>query len=88
MSSELAALNAQLPEDFDWKTYMLYHPDLQVVGIATEQQAKEHYLKQVRRWRSGPERRWRSGPERMQKSSRWCEISLNCTVFMSHAYCT
>ncbi len=43
----MVALDAALPPDFDWKTYMLYHPDLQAVGITTELQAKEHYLKLV-----------------------------------------
>mmetsp|Transcript_3827 Transcript_3827/g.11047 ORF Transcript_3827/g.11047 Transcript_3827/m.11047 type:complete len:533 (-) Transcript_3827:775-2373(-) len=48
VSKVIAALDAQLPKDFDWKTYMLYHPDLQVVGITSEEQAKDHYLKQGR----------------------------------------
>ena len=32
-----------------WQTYLLYHPDLRASGIAEEQQAKEHYIKQVGR---------------------------------------
>lgn len=32
-----------LPPDFDWQSYILYHPELQDVGILSEEQAKEHY---------------------------------------------
>lgn len=33
-----------IPKDFDYKTYIEYHPDLQNAGIDNEQKAKEHYL--------------------------------------------
>jgi len=32
-----------VPSDFDWQTYVSYHPKLRDVGIATEARAKEHY---------------------------------------------
>jgi len=43
---QAAALARALPRDFDWQTYLLYHPDLRASGITEEQQAKEHYIKQ------------------------------------------
>ena len=43
-----AALQRALPREFDWQTYLLYHPDLRAVGISTETLAKLHYLKQGR----------------------------------------
>ncbi len=43
-----AALQRALPAEFDWQTYLLYHPDLRASGISTEAQAKQHYIKQGR----------------------------------------
>lgn len=34
----------QLPEAFDWQTYLQYNPDLQAHGITSEEQAQRHYL--------------------------------------------
>ena len=34
---------AELPESFDWQTYLQYNPDLQAHGITTEEQAQRHY---------------------------------------------
>lgn len=45
---QAAALARALPRDFDWQTYLLYHPDLRASGIVEEQQATEHYIKQGR----------------------------------------
>ena len=33
-----------LPPDFDWRTYLLYHPDLVARGITTAAAAGRHYL--------------------------------------------
>ena len=33
-----------LPINFDWQYYIDIHPDLQVAGIKTQQQAAAHYL--------------------------------------------
>jgi hypothetical protein len=38
-----AAPHAELPIDFDWKTYLRYNPDLAQTGINTEQRAILHY---------------------------------------------
>ena len=43
-----AALQRALPAEFDWQTYLLYHPDLRASGVSTEAQAKQHYIKQGR----------------------------------------
>lgn len=49
-SAELSAADStasaqQLPSDFDWQTYVLYHPELrEVENVQTEEQAKQHYL--------------------------------------------
>ena len=43
-----AALQRALPAEFDWQTYLLYHPDLRASGVTTEAQAKQHYIKQGR----------------------------------------
>ena len=32
-----------VPVDFDWQTYLLYHPELQEQGVKTESLAKKHY---------------------------------------------
>ena len=34
----------RLPQDFDWRTYLLYQPELRYSGITTEELAKRHYL--------------------------------------------
>lgn len=36
-----AALERALPRDFQWETYLMYHPDLRANGIATETLAKQ-----------------------------------------------
>ena len=33
----------RVPPDFDWQTYVSYHPKLRDVGIASEAHAREHY---------------------------------------------
>lgn len=34
-----------MPPDFDWSTYLLYHPDLrETAGVLTEEDAKVHYV--------------------------------------------
>lgn len=33
-----------LPEDFDWQTYLLISPDLQLAGMTSERQVIRHYL--------------------------------------------
>ena len=43
-----SALQRALPAEFDWQTYLLYHPDLRASGVSTEAQAKQHYIKQGR----------------------------------------
>ena len=43
-----AALQRALPAEFDWQTYLLYHPDLRASGVSTEAQVKQHYIKQGR----------------------------------------
>ena len=43
-----AALQRALPREFDWQTYLLYHPDLRAGGISTETLAKQHYVKEGR----------------------------------------
>ena len=43
-----AAMQRALPAEFDWQTYLLYHPDLRASGVTTEAQAKQHYIKQGR----------------------------------------
>ena len=35
---------ASIPEDFDWQTYLLLSPDLQLDGITTEPAVMRHYL--------------------------------------------
>jgi hypothetical protein len=42
--SLLQQFNNLIPDDFDYKIYIDYHPDLQAAGIDTEQKAKEHFL--------------------------------------------
>ena len=32
------------PADFDWQTYLLYNPELRDIGIASQQQAEQHYV--------------------------------------------
>jgi hypothetical protein len=32
-------------EAFDWQTYLLYYPDLVAAGVATEEAAKQHYVR-------------------------------------------
>ena len=32
-----------IPEDFDWQTYLLYHPDIRDEGIVDEPRAREHF---------------------------------------------
>ena len=32
-----------VPIDFDWHTYLLYHPDIWDAGIVDEGRAREHY---------------------------------------------
>ena len=34
----------RVPADFDWQTYLLYHPELKDEGIISEETAKQHYL--------------------------------------------
>ena len=34
----------KVPADFDWQTYLLYHPGLKDEGIVSEETAKQHYL--------------------------------------------
>ena len=44
-----AAQAGNLPSDFDWQTYILYHPELRDQdNIQTEEQAKQHYLSKGR----------------------------------------
>ena len=33
----------RVPPDFDWQSYVSYHPKLRDVGIALEARAREHY---------------------------------------------
>ena len=40
---------APLPPDFDWQTYLAYNPDVHALGVASEQQAREHYTFRGRR---------------------------------------
>lgn len=35
---------AYLPDDFDWKLYLIYNPDIILCGLDTEEQAIHHYL--------------------------------------------
>ena len=37
------ALLSQVPADFDWQSYLSYHPEVLDSGVVTEAQAKEHY---------------------------------------------
>lgn len=37
-----------LPAGFDWRTYLLYYPDLVAAGIKSEQEAKDHYVQHGR----------------------------------------
>lgn len=34
-----------MPDEFDWQTYLLYHPDIRDTGIVDEGRAKEHYCR-------------------------------------------
>ena len=34
----------RIPVDFDWQTYLLYHPELKDEGVVSEETAKHHYL--------------------------------------------
>ena len=35
---------SNLPQDFDWKTYIKVNPDLTMFGVNTEVRAQNHYL--------------------------------------------
>ena len=37
-----------MPPDFDWHTYLLYHPELRTLGVDTDKLAREHYMQQGR----------------------------------------
>ncbi|KAK9827681.1 hypothetical protein WJX81_007940 [Elliptochloris bilobata] len=37
-----------MPSDFDWRIYLVYHPELRGLGITTEELAREHYLTEGR----------------------------------------
>ena len=38
----------RVPADFDWQTYLLYHPELKDEGVVSEETAKQHYLSRGR----------------------------------------
>lgn len=38
----------RIPADFDWQTYLLYHPELRDEGVVSEETAKQHYLNRGR----------------------------------------
>lgn len=37
-----------MPRDFDWQTYLLYHPELRDEGVVSDSTAREHYLRKGR----------------------------------------
>ncbi|KAK9844459.1 hypothetical protein WJX74_002810 [Apatococcus lobatus] len=38
----------KIPADFDWQTYLLYHPELKDEGVVSEETARHHYLSRGR----------------------------------------
>ena len=40
--------NIHLPRDFDWQTYLLYHPDLRLRNVTLEHEAEAHYMSEGR----------------------------------------
>ena len=48
LRQEVADDGAGLPRDFDWQAYLNWHPELERRGVATEDAAKEHYLRHGR----------------------------------------
>lgn len=42
-----SAVNS-VPPDFDWHTYLAYHPELRSLGVNSDELAREHYVHQGR----------------------------------------
>jgi GT2 family glycosyltransferase len=73
---------AVLPDDFDWKFYLDYYPDLRRAGLRTAQDAAEHYI-----WHGFLEQRFACAPEQ-DLVSRYEEVRQrqlkNIALFNDH----
>ena len=46
-AARVSALTS-VPHDFDWQTYLVYHPELCSLGVDSDKLAREHYVQQGR----------------------------------------